>query len=126
MGRGRLGGAPGVSRPCSATGAAGRRSRAPRASRGEVMRRHQVGTACQSTTPHNGAAPRRGPPRLRPRRRGTACVLAMTFLVLLSALSLGFYASTTMSSQIASNEDRLLTARLSAESGMEFMRYQLG
>jgi hypothetical protein len=80
------------------------------------MRRHRVGAACQSTTPHNGAAP----------RRGAACVLAMTFLVLLSTLSLGFYASTTMSSQIASNEDRLFTARLSAESGMEFMRYQLG
>jgi hypothetical protein len=49
----------------------------------------------------------------------------MMYVVLLSALSLGFFAATTMSAQVSGNEDRAFTARLAAESGMEFMRYQL-
>ena len=70
---------------------------------------------------------RRQYPTSRPavRRRGVACVLAMLFLVLFTTMSLGFYASTTMSAQVAANEDRVFTARVSAESGMEFMKYQL-
>jgi hypothetical protein len=59
------------------------------------------------------------------RRSGAACVIAMMYVVLLSALSLGFFAATTMSAQVSGNEDRVFTARLAAESGMEFMRYQL-
>lgn len=59
------------------------------------------------------------------RRTGAACVLAMMYVVLLAALSLGFFASTTMSAQISANEDRVFTARLAAESGMEWVRYQL-
>ena len=61
----------------------------------------------------------------RARRSGAACVIAMMYVVLLSALSLGFFASTTISAQVSGNEDRVFTARLAAESGLEFMRYQL-
>lgn len=60
------------------------------------------------------------------RRRGLASVLAMLFLVLFSTLAVGFYAATTLSAQVAKNERRLTTAQSAAESGMEFMRYQLG
>ena len=60
------------------------------------------------------------------RRRGLASVLAMLFLVLFSTLAVGFYAATTLSAQVAKNERSLTTAQSSAESGMEFMRYQLG
>lgn len=60
------------------------------------------------------------------RRRGLASVLAMLFLVLFSTLAVGFYAATTLSAQVAKNERTLTTAQSAAESGMEFMRYQLG
>ena len=60
------------------------------------------------------------------RRRGLASVLAMLFLVLFSTLAVGFYAATTLSAQVAKNERSLTTAQSAAESGMEFMRYQLG
>ena len=64
-------------------------------------------------------------PRGRRPRTGAACVLAMMYVVLLAALSLGFFASTTMSAQISANEDRVFGARLASESGMEWMRFQL-
>lgn len=60
------------------------------------------------------------------RRRGLASVLAMLYLVLFSTLAVGFYAATTLSAQVAKNERSLTTAQSAAESGMEFMRYQLG
>ena len=69
------------------------------------------------------AASRRAPAR-RP-RRGVACVLAMLFLVLMATMALGFYAIATMAPQVAANEDRVFTSRLAAESGMEFVRFQL-
>jgi len=50
----------------------------------------------------------------------------MLFLVLFSTLAVGFYAATTLSAQVAKNERSLTTAQSAAESGMEFMRYQLG
>jgi hypothetical protein len=76
--------------------------------------------------------PRAGPPR-RPtgrqltgrRRTGATAVIAMIFMVLFAALAVGFYAQTTISAQIGHNELRMLDARTAAESGMEFMRYQL-
>lgn len=52
-------------------------------------------------------------------------VLAMLFLVLFSALALGFYGATTTSAQVASADDRIARAHLAAESGMDYMRYQL-
>ncbi len=58
-------------------------------------------------------------------RRGIASVLAMLFLVLFAVLALGFYSSVTTSVQIAGNEQRSNKARLAAESGVQFMRYQL-
>jgi len=60
-----------------------------------------------------------------PRRRGMTSILAMLYLVIFSALALGFYAATTTSSQVASNEKSSLQARLSAESGFQFLRYHL-
>lgn len=60
------------------------------------------------------------------RHRGVSAVLAMMYLVLFTTLALGFYAATTASVQISSNETRSKKALLAAESGMEFLRYQLG
>jgi hypothetical protein len=50
----------------------------------------------------------------------------MLFLLLFATLAVGFVATTTISSQVARNEQYLATARLSADTGMEFIRYQLG
>src|SRR4051812_15171000 len=59
-------------------------------------------------------------------RPGVATVLAMLYLALFSVLAVGFFAATSMSAQISRNERRLNDAQLSAESGLQFMRYQLG
>lgn len=59
------------------------------------------------------------------RRRGVAAVLAMLYLVLFSVLALGFYAATTTAVQVSGNEKRSNAAFFAAESGMNFMRYQL-
>jgi hypothetical protein len=67
-----------------------------------------------------------GPVGTRRHSNGMASVLAMLFLVLFATLAVGFVATTSMSSQVARNEQYLATARLSADAGMEFMRYQLG
>ncbi len=62
----------------------------------------------------------------RIRRRGFASLLAMLYVVLFSALAIGFFVSTTLSVQIAKNERSTTVAQFAAESGMDFMRYQLG
>jgi hypothetical protein len=54
-----------------------------------------------------------------------ASLLAMLFLVVFSALALGFYAATTTSSQIAENERRAASAMAAAESGLQFLRHEL-
>jgi hypothetical protein len=59
-------------------------------------------------------------------RRGLATVLAMLYLALFAVLAVGFFAATSMSAQISRNERRLNDAQLGAESGLQFMRYQLG
>src|SRR5688500_14396516 len=59
------------------------------------------------------------------RRTGATAVIAMIYMVLFAALAVGFYAQTTLSVQLGHNEQRMLHARTAAESGMEFMRYQL-
>ncbi|MGE5610211.1 MAG: PilX N-terminal domain-containing pilus assembly protein [Bacillota bacterium] len=58
-------------------------------------------------------------------RRGVASVLAMLYMILFSVLALGFYATTTTSVQVSTNDQRGSQAMLAAESGMDFMRYQL-
>src|SRR3954467_5126750 len=60
------------------------------------------------------------------RRRGIASVLAMLYMVLFAVLAIGFYAGTTLSAQVSRNERTIADAQLSAESGLQFMRYQLG
>ena len=52
-------------------------------------------------------------------------VLAMLYLALFSALALGFYAQTNLSAQVSGNEERVLAAQVAAESGLQFLRYQL-
>src|SRR4051794_17413250 len=59
------------------------------------------------------------------RGRGFSAMLSMIFLVLFSTLAVGFYAATTTSTQISSNDQRAGLAQLAAESGMDVMRYQL-
>ena len=60
------------------------------------------------------------------RRSGMAAVLAMLFLILFSALAVGFYASATMSAQVARNERNIEDALTATDSGFQFIRYQLG
>lgn len=64
-------------------------------------------------------------PADRTRRRGVAALLAMLYLVMFSALALGFYYSFTLTAQSAYNEKKSHQARAAAESGMEFLRYHL-
>ena len=59
------------------------------------------------------------------RRHGVASVMAMLFMVVFSALALGFYAATTTATQVAHNEQTAQTAQLSVESGIQFIRYHL-
>jgi hypothetical protein len=53
-------------------------------------------------------------------------VLAMLYLVLFGTLAVGFYSATTTQTQIASNDEHIARSFMAAESGMDFMRYQLG
>ena len=53
------------------------------------------------------------------RRRGMTSLLAMLYLILISALALGFYASTTVSSQLSNNDERVARAALASESGSQ-------
>jgi Tfp pilus assembly protein PilX len=64
--------------------------------------------------------------RIRATRRGLASVLAMLFLILFSVLAIGFFASTTLSVQMAKNERSAADAMLAAESGLQFARFHLG
>jgi hypothetical protein len=60
------------------------------------------------------------------KRRGVTSVLAMLYLVLFSTLAIGFYAAVTTAVQVSTNETHGKRAMLSAESGMDFMRYIMG
>jgi hypothetical protein len=55
-----------------------------------------------------------------------ASLLAMLFLVLFSILAVGFAEATMLNAQISRNERFFQNARSSAESGIGFVRYQLG
>ena len=65
------------------------------------------------------------PTHLTPRRRGVASVMAMMFMMVFSALAIGFYAATTTATQVAGNEKRSVYAQAAAESGIQFLRYHL-
>ena len=58
-------------------------------------------------------------------RRGVSALVAMMYLVLFSTLAVGFYATSTTSSQVSSNDQKIARALLAAESGMDFMRFQM-
>jgi type II secretory pathway component PulK len=63
---------------------------------------------------------------LRARRhRGITSLLAMLFVTLFAALAVGFYASVTTAVQVSYNDQRGTLALTAADSGMDFMRYQL-
>ena len=57
---------------------------------------------------------------------GVAYVLAMLYLLLFSVLAIGFFAACTMSTQLSRNDRLAAEAQAAAESGVEFVRYQLG
>jgi Tfp pilus assembly protein PilX len=59
------------------------------------------------------------------RRRGITSAIAMIFMVLIGALALGFYATITTSTSVAQNDLKGARALVAAESGIQFMRYQL-
>jgi hypothetical protein len=61
----------------------------------------------------------------RGRRRGVTSMLAMMFLVLFSALAVGFYSSVNTGVQIAGNEVDSKKALLAAESGMAYVQHLL-
>src|SRR5689334_4422696 len=70
--------------------------------------------------------PMRRPIIRKPSRAGFASVLAMLYLVLFSTLAVGFYVASSLSTQVSRNERSSTIAQQGAESGMEYMRYQLG
>src|SRR5678815_2846448 len=63
--------------------------------------------------------------RLRRPSRGMASLLAMLFLVLFSAMAIGFYAAVTSAAQIADSGRRGSEAQVAAESGLGFIKYHL-
>jgi hypothetical protein len=60
-----------------------------------------------------------------PKRRGITAVLAMLFLVLFASLAIGFYAATNTSVIVAHNENSTAKSLLAAETGMDFVRFEL-
>jgi len=89
-------------------------------------------TKTPTMCPHGDALPAGGIHRRKAKshrgssRAGIASLLAMLFLVLIATLAVGLIAATEMSAQIAANQRRLDLARSAADSGMSFIRYQLG
>lgn len=59
------------------------------------------------------------------RHRGISSILAMIFLTLFSALAIGFYTSVSTAVQVSYNDQHGTLALTAADSGMDFMRYQL-
>jgi hypothetical protein len=58
-------------------------------------------------------------------RSGITAVLAMLYLVIMSSLAVGFYASVNTASLVSNQEVRNARALAAAESGLEFMRFEL-
>jgi hypothetical protein len=61
----------------------------------------------------------------RAARRGVVTILAMMYIVLFALLAIGFYASSNTATLVSQNEQRRYKALGAAESGMDFMRFQL-
>src|SRR5687767_16026049 len=61
----------------------------------------------------------------RTRRRGVTSLMAMIFVVVFASLAIGFYAQTSINAKISGNDRRMIEARTAAESGLDFMRYEL-
>jgi hypothetical protein len=59
-------------------------------------------------------------------RRAFAAVMAMLYLSLFTVLAIGFYAAAAVSLQIAGNDQAAFDAQAAAESGLQFVKYQLG
>ena len=59
------------------------------------------------------------------RRRGVAALMAMLFMVVFSALALGFYAQVNMSAQVSANERNASESMATAESAIAFIKYHL-
>jgi Tfp pilus assembly protein PilX len=59
------------------------------------------------------------------KRRGAAALIAMMYLIIFATMAVGFYASTNINSIVAHSENDAAFALASAESGSDFMRYQL-
>ena len=59
------------------------------------------------------------------RRQGITSVIAMFYLAIFSTLAIGFYSSVTTQVQLSYNDMNINAAQASAESGMQFIRYQL-
>ncbi|MBN2182680.1 MAG: pilus assembly PilX N-terminal domain-containing protein [Sedimentisphaerales bacterium] len=62
---------------------------------------------------------------IRFKRRGSVLVVAMIFIVVFSALAVALASMSGVNTQIASNQQKMDSARASAESGMEVQRYWL-
>src|SRR5882724_2392234 len=58
-------------------------------------------------------------------RSGMASLIAMIYLTIFTTMAVGFYATTNTNAIVATNEMQSTLALGSAESGMDFMRYQL-
>src|SRR6185295_14760712 len=59
-------------------------------------------------------------------RSGMTAVLAMLYLTLMASLALGFYSASNTAILVSTNEQRVERARLAAESGLDFARFNLG
>jgi hypothetical protein len=62
----------------------------------------------------------------RRRRRGITSLIALLYLILMTTLAIGFYAATVTTAQVSNNDARTARAMLAADSGMDFIRYQIG
>src|SRR5688572_17472469 len=70
----------------------------------------------------------RDPPMHRftpPTRRGVVAVIAMLFLVLFASLAIGLYTAAATNAVVSTNEKNGTISLTAAESGMDFVRYQL-
>ena len=58
-------------------------------------------------------------------RRGVVAVIAMLFLVLFASLAVGLYTASATNAIVSTNEKNGTISLTAAESGMDFVRYQL-
>ncbi len=61
--------------------------------------------------------------RIYANRRGVALVMSLVFLLVISALSLGMFTTSSTNAQVAVNHVQANRARIAAESGLEFVKY---